>query len=130
MFVFHISLFHILKIYISIINISNNSYFYLYINLACLSGCFSVRLYPINVKTAKPTVTKFCVGQHVTLGKVIDHQNLKIWLLNSISIKFWKSVIFLIGLFYNAYKEKMFIIEIEDGCKAPLKLGCLFFCIQ
>ena len=39
---------------------------YLYINLACLS----VRLYPINVKTAQPIGPKFFVGHHETPGKV------------------------------------------------------------
>ena len=34
----------------------------------CLSGC----LYPINVKTAKPIGLKFCVGPHLTLGKVYE----------------------------------------------------------
>ena len=41
----------------------------IYINLACLSVS-SVCLYPINVKTAEPIGPKFCVGPHVTPGKV------------------------------------------------------------
>ena len=32
--------------------------------------CLSVCLYPINVKTAEPIGTKFCVGPHMTPGKV------------------------------------------------------------
>ena len=32
--------------------------------------CLSVRLYPINVKTAEPIGPKFCVGLRVTPGKV------------------------------------------------------------
>ena len=44
----------------------------LYINLACLSVWVSVCLYPINVKTAEPIGTKFCVGHHVTPGKVYE----------------------------------------------------------
>jgi len=35
----------------------------------CLSVC---RLYPINVKTAEPIKFKFCVGPHVTPGKVFQ----------------------------------------------------------
>ena len=44
----------------------------LYINLACLSVCLSVRLYPINVKTAEPIGPKFFVGHHVSPGKVYE----------------------------------------------------------
>ena len=47
---------------------SNRSH--LYINLACLSVCLFVYLYPINVKTAEPIGPKFFVGHHVTTGKV------------------------------------------------------------
>jgi len=43
---------------------------YLYINLACQSVCLFVCLYPINVKTAEPIGSEFCVGPHMTLGKV------------------------------------------------------------
>ena len=32
--------------------------------------CWSVRLYPINVKTAEPICPKFCVGPPMTPGKV------------------------------------------------------------
>ena len=32
----------------------------------------SVRLYPMNVKTAEPIGPEFCVGPHVTQGKVYD----------------------------------------------------------
>ena len=42
----------------------------LYINLACLFVWVFVCLYPINVKTAEPIGPKFCVGHHVTPGKV------------------------------------------------------------
>ena len=45
---------------------------YLYINLACLSVCLSVCLYPINVKTAEPIGPKFFVGHHVIPGKVYE----------------------------------------------------------
>ena len=44
----------------------------LYINLACLSVCLFVCLYPINVKTAKPIGPKFFVGPHVSPGKVYE----------------------------------------------------------
>ena len=44
----------------------------LYINLACLSVCLFVCLYPINVKTAEPIGPKIFVGHHVTTGKVLE----------------------------------------------------------
>ena len=57
----------------------------LYIYFACLSlflflsnkrqngyACLSVCFYPINVKTAEPIGTKFCVGPHVVPGKVYE----------------------------------------------------------
>ena len=34
--------------------------------------CFSVCLYPINVQTAEPIGSKFCVGPLMTLGKVYE----------------------------------------------------------
>ena len=105
----------------------------LYINLACLSVCLGVCLYPINVKTAEPIRPKFCVGPHVSPGKVYEWSKFQIF--DSIKIrfllnfwKFWKSTIFLLKsanfffvLFYDVHKENMFTIEIEDGCEAPLK---------
>ena len=45
---------------------------HLYINLACLSGCLFVCLYPINVKTGEPIWPKFFVGHHVTTRKVYE----------------------------------------------------------
>ena len=45
---------------------------YLYIYFACLSVCSFVCLYPIDVKTAEPIGPKFCVGPHVTTGKVYE----------------------------------------------------------
>ena len=44
---------------------------HLYINLACLSVCLFVCLYPINVKTAEPIGPKFFVGHHMTPGKLV-----------------------------------------------------------
>ena len=38
--------------------------------MACLSVYLSVCMYPINVIKAEPIVPKFCVGPHVTPGKV------------------------------------------------------------
>ena len=35
-----------------------------------LSVCLFVCLYPINVKTAEPIWPKFCMGPHMTAGKV------------------------------------------------------------
>ena len=45
---------------------------HLYINLACLSVCLSVCLYPINVKTAEPIGPKFFVGHLGSPGKVYE----------------------------------------------------------
>ena len=41
-----------------------------YLYILSVSDCLSVCLSPINVKTAEPIWTKFCVGHHVTPGKV------------------------------------------------------------
>jgi len=54
------------KSFNGVINIETAAH--LSIKLACLS----VRLYPINVKTAEPIGPKFCVGPHVTPGKVYE----------------------------------------------------------
>ena len=40
------------------------------VNLSINLACLFVSLYLINVKTAKPTGTKFCVGPHMTPRKV------------------------------------------------------------
>ena len=58
--------------------------------------CFSVRVYPINVKTAEPIAPKFCVGPHVTPGEVYECSKFQKISLNqnSIVIKFWKCTIF------------------------------------
>ena len=37
----------------------------------------SVCLYIINVKTAEPIVSNFCMEPHVTPGKVYEYQNFK-----------------------------------------------------
>ena len=50
---------------------------HLYINLACLSVCLFVCLYPINAKTAEPIGSKFCVGPDVVPGKVYEWSKLK-----------------------------------------------------
>ena len=42
------------------------------IYILCLSVCLFVCLYPINVKTTEPIGPKFCVGPHVTPGKVYE----------------------------------------------------------
>ena len=65
---------------------------YLFINLACLSWCLFVCLYPINVKTAEPIGLKFFVGHHVTTGKVYEWSKFQIFVFIKIrsSLKFWK----------------------------------------
>ena len=42
-----------------------------------LSVCLFVCLYPINVKTTEPIGPKFCVGHHVTPGKVYEWSKFK-----------------------------------------------------
>jgi len=94
---------------------------YQYINLACLSVC----LYPINDKTAKPIRPKFCVGPHVSPGKVYEWSTFQIFVSIKIRFslnfwKFWKSIklsvkiheLFFV-LFYDVHKENMFTIIIE-----------------
>jgi len=73
---------------------------YLYINLACLSVCLSVCLYPINVKTSELIGLNFFVGHLGTPGK--DYEWSKFQIFVSIKIwsslnfwKFWKSTKFL-----------------------------------
>ena len=44
--------------------------------------CFSVCLFPINVKTAEPIGPKFCVGPHICpQGRLMNDRNFKISLL-------------------------------------------------
>ena len=52
---------------------------HLYINLACLSGCLFVCLYPINVKTAEPIGPNFFVGPDITWapGRFMNDTNRK-----------------------------------------------------
>ena len=54
----------------------NSRFLNLYINLACLSFCLFVCLYPINVKTAKPIGPKFFVGpRSCPQGRFMKEQN-------------------------------------------------------
>ena len=49
-------------------------YIYIYTLLVCLSVLVSVRLYPINVKTAEPIGPKFCVGPYMTQDMLIAYE--------------------------------------------------------
>ena len=89
--------------------------------------CMLVSLYPINVQTAKPIGPKFCVGLHLSPRKVywlskfqkLPPAKIRFPLNLKIPPKmFIKSANFVLGLFYNEYKEKLFTIEIVDGCEA------------
>ena len=72
------------------LNVDPQSFCNLYINLACLFVCLFVCLYPINVKTAEPIGPKFCVGHHVTTGKVYESSKFQIF----VSIKIRSSLNF------------------------------------
>ena len=48
---------------------------YLYINLACLSVCLSVCLYPINAKTAEPIGPKFLWDITGPQGRFMNNKN-------------------------------------------------------
>jgi len=94
---------------------------YVYIYFACLFVCIQ-----INVKTAEPIGTKFCVGHQLTPGKVYEWSKfLKICFENpQFILENTQTFLF---LFYNVYKEKMFTIEIEDAREASLKPKWLKF---
>ena len=90
--------------------------------LQCTTYLF-VCLYTKIVITAEPIGPKFCVGPHMTPGKVYESSKL---LQNSIFIKFKKSTIFLIKsanylfVFVLQYTQKEnFTIKKEDGREAP-----------
>ena len=75
----------------------------LHINLACLSVCLFIFLYPTNVKTAEPIGPNFFVGHLGTQGKVYEWSKFQI--LVSIKIrsslnflKFWKSTKFFVKI--------------------------------
>ena len=70
---------------------------------------------------SKPIEPKFCVGHHMTLGKVYEWSKFQ----KLASTKFDFHLIFkfsfdeirkLLILFYSVNKEEMFTMEIEDGC--------------
>ena len=94
---------------------------YIYTFLVCLSNC----LCPINVKTVKLIGTKFCVGPHMTPGKVYGWSKLKISLqllqLSSNFIKLKNSRNFFYEINELLNNEKMFTIEREDGREALWK---------
>ena len=110
---------------------TDNINFYLYIYFACLSVCPFT--YPINVKTAKPIGPKFCVGPHMTPGKVyrfMDSQNYKNFCPKVLDFcKFWKCAkknlnsanFFLIFILYCTKREKC--SEIKPHLKFELKDG-------
>ena len=73
-----------------------------------LSVCLSVRLYPINVKTAEPIGPKFFVGYHVTPGKVYGWSNFQKFA--SIKIRFLKILKIHEFFFWKSAKFFVFII--------------------
>ena len=81
---------------------------YLYVNLACLSGCPFVCLYPINVKTAEPIGPTFFKGPYLTPRKVYECLKiLKICVSKFfIFVKFWRCAI----KYYEIRERFLFII--------------------
>jgi len=69
----------------------------------------SVCLYPINVKTAEPIGPKFCVGPHVTPGKVYEWSN--------------PQTFFVVVLYCTTRRcseiNRQLKVKIEDGREAP-----------
>ena len=65
---------------------------YIYTLLVCLGVC----LHPMNVKKAKPIGPKFCVGLHMSPGKVYRWSKFQKFASNKIRffIKCWNSTIF------------------------------------
>ena len=51
--------------------------YYVTPTLSIYKFSLSVCLYPINVKTSKPIRPKFCMGPHVTPGKIYELSKLK-----------------------------------------------------
>ena len=94
-----INKFKTLKIEKPIINI----YFYIYICILCLS----VRLFPINVKTAEPIGSKIFQTIHITQRRFMDAQNISISKNLKIHEKNMIKSENLLLLFKNVYKEKM-----------------------
>ena len=90
--------------------------------------CLLVCLYPINVKTAEPFGLVCNITINMTPGNVYGRstsQNLASQQNLIFHIIFIKSGTGSCFLFYKAYKEKMFTIEIEDGREAPLNASFL-----
>ena len=77
----------------------------------CLS--LSVFLYPMNVKTAEPIGPEFCVGPHVTQGKVYDWSKFQKFV--------FKSVFLFLQTFENVRKNII---------KSANFLYCLFSTVQ
>ena len=81
-----------------------------------------VSFYPMNVKTAELIGPKFCVGPHMTPGKVYGWSKFqKLFYTNLIFIKFWKYNNFFYNIrklycfCFKTYKKRKCSIEIEDA---------------
>ena len=53
-----------------------NKYIYIYINFACLTVCLSVRVYPMNVKTAEQIGPKWCEGPQMSYMNAQNYKKL------------------------------------------------------
>jgi len=76
-----------------------------------------VYLYPVTVKTAEPIGPKFSKFQKFASNKIrfsLNFENPRIFLSHPRT--------FLFVSFSNVNKQKMFTIEIEDGCSSIVKI--------
>ena len=97
----------------------------LYINLACLSVCLFVCLYPINVKTAEPIRPKFCVGPLWSQGRFINDQNfknlcLKVFYFENAQKILWNPQTFFV---FDLYCTKRRCSEIKPQLKVEIEDG-------
>ena len=101
----------------------NNNITFIYI--LCLSVWVVVCLF---VSTKRQNGPTFCVGPHMTPGKIWMIKTKKLasnkiqFLLNIQNSQHFliESVNFFLLMFYNIYKEKMFTTAIEDGHQPSL----------
>ena len=100
----------------------------------CLSVCLSVRFYPIIVKTAEPIWPKFCVGPHVTPGKVCKWSKFQklVSRIISFSLNFENHEIFFLNpqTFLFVFVKQCIKRENVHNWKRRWASVCLYDCFQ